>query len=112
MPDISDFLGFPLTDVPGRTSIPGVAVPGPDHPPTVAAMQSRPQTPLPSLPVLAHLAPKTLPSQGTMAPNWASVLAGTGHAPIPSHTLHDSPFAHPKLAVNWVALGPAFLDAD
>src|SRR5882724_11389347 len=112
IPDISDFLGLPSTDVPGGTSIPRVAVPGPDHPPTVAATQSRPQTPLPSLPVLAHLVPNTLPPQGTTAPNWASVLAGTGHAPIPSHAPHDSAFAHPKPAVNWVALSPAFLDAD
>src|SRR5882724_9495729 len=40
MPDISDFLGLPSKDVPGGTSIPHIAVPGPDHPPTVAAMQS------------------------------------------------------------------------
>src|SRR5882724_6351526 len=104
MPDISDFLGLPLSNAPAVTPNPPPAVPCLDHPATVTAAQSCPQTFLPSLSDLAHLMPQTLPSQSTTPQNWASVLAGTLYAPVLLHALHNSAFALPKPAVNWVAL--------
>jgi len=43
---------------------------------------------------------------------WAEILADPLHAPIPMHSMPDSAFSPSKLAVYWVALSPAFLDAD
>ena len=112
MPNILDFLGLPLLNVPAVTPNPPPAVSCLEHPATITAMQPGPQTSLPSLPNLAHLVPQILPSQSTMGPNWVGVLVGTLHAPVLLHAPHDSAFAQSKLAVNWVAFGPASLDAN
>jgi len=64
--------------------------------------------------VLPHLdtslRPLILPPQGSTDPDWADILADPLHSPILAHA--SPAYALSKPAVNWVALGPTFLDAN
>ena len=113
MPHITDFLGLPQLGGPALTHRPSSSVPHLNHPATATVAQPGPYTLLPLIPHLATpLRPLNIPPQGSADLDWADILAEPLHAPIPTHVMPDSGYAASKPAINWVALSPAFLNAD